>query len=143
MNCMRVRRVARQADGYVLNGRKCATSRQSWVLRIWCIMCYDLSYNSCFIKVHIMTTLNLRLTDQIDQQLSQEAQRENRTRSEVAREALAWYLTEMKKSRFMNQLVEEARAAYSNKDIRREALEIAEEFQYAARASRRMSLFEY
>jgi len=91
-------------------------------------MCYDLSYNSCFIKVHIMTTLNLRLTDQIDQQLSQEAQRENRTRSEVAREALAWYLTEMKKSRFMNQLVEEARAAYSNKDIRREALEIAEEF---------------
>lgn len=75
-----------------------------------------------------MSTLNLRLTDQIDQQLSQEAQRENRTRSEVAREALAWYLTEMEKNRFMNQLVEEARAAYSNKDIRREALEIAEEF---------------
>lgn len=91
-------------------------------------MCYDLSYNSCFIKVHIMSTLNLRLTDQIDQQLSQEARRENRTRSEVARDALAWYLTEMEKSRFMNQLVEEARAAYSNKDIRREALEIAEEF---------------
>ena len=75
-----------------------------------------------------MSTLNLRLTDQIDQQLSQEARRENRTRSEVARDALAWYLTEMEKSRFMNQLVEEARAAYSNKDIRREALEIAEEF---------------
>ena len=91
-------------------------------------MCYDLSYNSYFIKVHIMSTLNLRLTDQIDQQLSQEARRENRTRSEVARDALAWYLTEMEKSRFMNQLVEEARAAYSNKDIRREALEIAEEF---------------
>ena len=91
-------------------------------------MCYDLSHNSCFIKVHIMSTLNLRLTDQIDQQLSQEAQRENRTRSEVAREALAWYLTEMEKSRFMNQLVEEARVAYSNKDIRREALEISESF---------------
>ncbi|MFZ5522739.1 MAG: CopG family transcriptional regulator [Pseudomonadota bacterium] len=75
-----------------------------------------------------MSTLNLRLTDQIDQQLSREARLENRTRSEVAREALAWYLTEMEKNRFMNQLVEEARAAYSNKDIRREALEIAEEF---------------
>ncbi len=75
-----------------------------------------------------MTTLNLRLTDQIDRQLSHEAKLENRTRSEVAREALAWYLTEMEKSRFMNQLVEEARAAYSSKDIRREALEIAEEF---------------
>ena len=75
-----------------------------------------------------MSTLNLRLTDQIDQQLSEEAHRENRTRSEVAREALTWYLTEMEKGRFMNQLVEEARAAYSNEDIRREALEIAEEF---------------
>ncbi len=75
-----------------------------------------------------MSTLNLRLTDQIDRQLSQEAHRENRTRSEVARDALAWYLTEMEKSRFMNQLVEEAREAYSNEDIRREALEIAEEF---------------
>ena len=75
-----------------------------------------------------MSTLNLRLTDNMDRQLSLEAQRENRTRSEVARDALAWYLTEMEKSRFMNQLVEEARAAYSNKDVRREALEISEEF---------------
>jgi predicted DNA-binding protein len=75
-----------------------------------------------------MSTLNLRLPDQIDQQLSLEAQRENRTRSEVARDALAWYLNEMEKSRFMNQLVEEARAAYSNEDIRREAMEISEEF---------------
>lgn len=75
-----------------------------------------------------MSTLNLRLPDQIDQQLSLEAQRENRTRSEVARDALAWYLNEMEKSRFMNQLVEEARAAYSNEEIRREALEISEAF---------------
>lgn len=75
-----------------------------------------------------MSTLNLRLSEQIDRQLSLEAQRENRTRSEVARDALAWYLTEMERSRFMNQLVEEARAAYSNEDIRREALEISEEF---------------
>lgn len=75
-----------------------------------------------------MTTLNLRLSEQIDQQLTQEAQRENRTRSEVARDALTWYLTELEKSRFMNQLVEEARAAYSIKEICQDALQIAEEF---------------
>ena len=75
-----------------------------------------------------MPTLNLRLNEKIDQQLTQEAQRENRTRSEVARDALTWYLTELEKSRFMNQLVEEARAAYSIKEIRQEALKIAEEF---------------
>lgn len=70
----------------------------------------------------------MRLTGQIDQRLSLEAQRESQTRPEVARDALDWYLTEMEKSRFMNQLVEEARAAYSNENIRREALEISEAF---------------
>jgi len=75
-----------------------------------------------------MTTLNLRLTDQIDQQLSQEAQRENRTRSEVARDALAWYLAEIEKSRFMNELLEEARTSYGRPAIRDAAISMAEEF---------------
>ena len=75
-----------------------------------------------------MTTLNIRLTDQIEQQLAEEARRENKTRSEIARDALTWYLTEIEKKRFMNQLLEEAREAYANKNIRREAMEIAEEF---------------
>jgi predicted transcriptional regulator len=35
-----------------------------------------------------MTTLNIRLTEQIEQRLSEEAERENKTRSEIARDAL-------------------------------------------------------
>ena len=75
-----------------------------------------------------MSMLNIRLTDQIEQQLSEEARRENRTRSEIARDALTWYLTEIEKKRFMDQLLEEAREAYANEKIRQEAREIAEEF---------------
>ena len=75
-----------------------------------------------------MSMLNIRLTDQIEQQLSAEARRENRTRSEIARDALIWYLTEIEKKRFMDQLLEEAREAYANETIRQEAKEIAEEF---------------
>ncbi len=75
-----------------------------------------------------MTTLNIRLTEQIEQRLSEEAERENKTRSEIARDALNWYLLEIEKKRFMDQLLEEARAAYSNESIRQEAQAIAEEF---------------
>lgn len=75
-----------------------------------------------------MTTLNIRLTEQIEQRLSEEAERENKTRSEIARDALNWYLLEIEKKRFMNQLLEEARTAYADNNIRQEALDIAEEF---------------
>ncbi len=75
-----------------------------------------------------MTTLNIRLTGQIEQQLAEEARRENKTRSEIARDALTWYLTEIEKKRFMDQLLEEARAAYAIEGIRQEAQAIAEEF---------------
>ncbi len=75
-----------------------------------------------------MTTLNIRLTGQIEQRLSEEAERENKTRSEIARDALNWYLLEIEKKRFMDQLLEEARAAYSNESIRQEERTISEEF---------------
>ncbi len=75
-----------------------------------------------------MTILNIRLTDQIERRLTEEAQRENKTRSEIARDALTWYLTEIEKKRFMDQLLEKARSAYANESIRQEAQTIAEEF---------------
>lgn len=75
-----------------------------------------------------MVMLNIRLTGQIEQQLTEEAQRENKTRSGIARDALAWYLTEAEKKRFMDQLVEEAREAYANESIRQEEKAIAKEF---------------
>jgi len=75
-----------------------------------------------------MTTLNIRLTEQIEQRLTEEAERKNKTRSEIARDALTWYLTEIEKKRFMDQLLEEARSAYASESIRQEAQAIAEEF---------------
>jgi metal-responsive CopG/Arc/MetJ family transcriptional regulator len=75
-----------------------------------------------------MSMLNIRLTEQIEQQLAEEARRENKTRSEIARDALNWYLTEGEKKRFMDQLLEEARTAYADNNIRQEALDLAEEF---------------
>jgi predicted DNA-binding protein len=75
-----------------------------------------------------MSMLNIRLTEQIEQQLAEEARRENKTRSEIVRDALNWYLTEVEKKRFMDQLLKEARTAYADNNIRREALDIAEEF---------------
>jgi predicted DNA-binding protein len=75
-----------------------------------------------------MATLNIRLTGQIEQRLNEEAVRENKTRSEIARDALDWYLLEIEKKRFMDQLLEEARSGYAIESIRREAQVIAEEF---------------
>ena len=75
-----------------------------------------------------MTTLNIRLTEQIEQRLTEEAARENKTRSEIARDALDWYLLEIEKKRFMDQLLEEARSGYAIESIRQEAQAIAEEF---------------
>jgi len=75
-----------------------------------------------------MATLNIRLTEQIEQRLTEEAVRENKTRSEIARDALDWYLLEIEKKRFMDQLLEEARSGYAIESIRREAQVIAEEF---------------
>lgn len=77
-----------------------------------------------------MAMLTIRLTDSIEQQLAQEARRENKTRSEIALDALAWYLTEVEKKRFMTQLLDEARAAYDNNNIRQETQTIAEEFLF-------------
>lgn len=75
-----------------------------------------------------MPTLNIRLTGQIEQQLAEEARRKNKTRSEIARDALTWYLAEIEKKRFMDQLLEEARSAYAIESIRQEVQAIAEEF---------------
>lgn len=50
-----------------------------------------------------------------------------RPRSEVAREAIAEYLEQREKERLMAEMVEEVRRAYADPEIRREALEIAEE----------------
>lgn len=74
-----------------------------------------------------MASLSLRLTDDIGQRLAQEAQAEGKSRSEVARAAIAELLDRRERERFMGETVEEMRQAYADPEIRREALEIAED----------------
>jgi predicted transcriptional regulator len=75
--------------------------------------------------VNDMTALSLRLPDDIDALLGEEARVEGKTRSEIARTAISDYLARREKERFMAEMVEEARRAYASPEIRRESLEIA------------------
>jgi predicted DNA-binding protein len=74
-----------------------------------------------------MTAISLRLPDDLEANLKAEAQLEGKTQSEIARLAITEYLARREKERFMAEMVAEMRTAYSNPDIRREALEIAED----------------
>lgn len=74
-----------------------------------------------------MTAISLRLPDDIESQLKAEARLEGKTQSEIARLAIMEYLARREKERFMAELAAEMRTAYSNPEIRREALEIAED----------------
>ena len=75
-----------------------------------------------------MPALSLRLPEDLDHRLEEEAHREGLPRSEVARNAISDYLTRREKERFMAELVAEARIAYTDEAIRREAVELAEDF---------------
>ncbi len=72
-----------------------------------------------------MTALSLRLPEDFDARLEEEARLTGKTRSEIARQAIAEFLERREKARFMAELVEEARRAYADPAIRQEALEIA------------------
>ncbi len=74
-----------------------------------------------------MTAISLRLPDDIEANLKAEAQLEGKTQSEIARQAITEYLARREKERFMAEMVAEMRSAYANPNIRREALEIAED----------------
>ncbi len=74
-----------------------------------------------------MSIISIRLPDEIERQLDEEAERSHKSRSEVARLAIADYIVRAEKQRFMSELVGEMRGAYGNPDIRREAVETAKE----------------
>ncbi len=74
-----------------------------------------------------MAAISLRLADEIEARLSEEARIEGRPRSEVAPAAILEYLERRENERFMAQLAEEARRAYADPAIRRESMEITEE----------------
>ena len=75
-----------------------------------------------------MATLTLRLPDNLDRQLTALAAQTHQNRSELARTALKSFLLDLERKQLMDALVAEAKAAYADEAVRREAREIAEEF---------------
>jgi len=74
-----------------------------------------------------MPTISLRLSEEIEERLNNEAKRAERARSEVVREAIVEYIDRHERERFMAEIVTEAQRAYSDPAMRQEALDIAEE----------------
>ncbi len=74
-----------------------------------------------------MPALSLRLPEELDHRLGDEARLEQLPRSEVVRIAIVDYLARRERERFMADLVSEARTAYADDSIRASALEMAEE----------------
>lgn len=72
-----------------------------------------------------MTAISLRLPDEIETRLTEEARIEGCPRSEVARAAIVEYLERREKERFMAEMVAAAQALAADPAARRESLEIA------------------
>lgn len=75
-----------------------------------------------------MATLTLRLPDNLDRQLTLLAAQTHQNRSELARTALEKFVRDQERKQLMDTLVSEAKVAYANESVRREAREIAEDF---------------
>jgi hypothetical protein len=69
----------------------------------------------------------LRLPDDLESRLDEEARREGVARSEIARTAIAEFLERRERQRYLAAFVAEARGAYSDPGIRKETLALAEE----------------
>lgn len=83
-----------------------------------------------------MATLSIRLSDELEEKLAEEARLRETNRSEIAREAVADYLRRRERERFMAEIVEAARHLKNDPETLRlveewlpidnEAMEIAE-----------------
>jgi metal-responsive CopG/Arc/MetJ family transcriptional regulator len=92
-----------------------------------------------------MTILSMRIDDDLDRRLSQEAERERRSRSEIVREALSAFLSERERLRFQGEIARAAQAIdpAESRAVAEEALPLdnealrASEPRAAYRASRK------
>ena len=75
-----------------------------------------------------MSIISLRLPDELEEKLTREAQLANRPRSEVARDAIAYYLDRLERERFLGSMESAARALAADPDSRGEALQMARDF---------------
>ncbi len=74
-----------------------------------------------------MAAFSLRLPEDLESRLDEEARRAGVARSEIARAAIAEFLAQKERQRTIAAFVAEARAAYANPKIRKNALALAEE----------------
>ncbi len=74
-----------------------------------------------------MAAFSLRLPEELESRLDEEARREGVARSEIARAAIAAFLVQKERQRTIAAFVTEARAAYADPKIRKDALSLAEE----------------
>ncbi len=74
-----------------------------------------------------MAGFSLRLPEDLESKLDEEARREGVGRSEVARTAIAEFLERKARERYIAAFVAEAQAAYANPEIREETLALAKE----------------
>lgn len=74
-----------------------------------------------------MSNISIRLPEDLETRLGEEAQRTHKKRSELAREAIADYLQRVERERLLADMVRAARVLYANPETRQEGLQIAEE----------------
>ncbi len=75
-----------------------------------------------------MSTLSIRISEDLERQLDNEARVEHKPRSEIVREAIKEYIARRERERYMSEFIAEAKKAYADPDIRRDAQRIAEAF---------------
>ena len=76
-----------------------------------------------------MSTLNVRLPEDLENLLAREAELAHKPRSELAREAIRTYLEQLERERYMGELERAARTIAEDRDLRQEAEATAEAFQ--------------
>lgn len=74
-----------------------------------------------------MGAISLRLPDDLERKLSTEAELSGRPCYEVIRDVLVQFIAQRERARFMAELAAEARVGYGDPEVRREALDMAEE----------------
>lgn len=75
-----------------------------------------------------MSNISIRLPEDLENKLEEEAQRAHKKRSELAREAIADYLQRVERERFLDDMVRAARVLYSNPEAVEEARQIQVDF---------------
>lgn len=74
-----------------------------------------------------MTSLSIRLPDELESRLSLEARREGKPRSEIIREAIAEYVGRKEWERFMSEVASAANALARDLEASSEGHEMAED----------------